>query len=233
MVKVLFILLMINWLSAATEIDETNVIVRRAHSPERLLTPERGCVLTEHFAFLFQRLAFAEAMAPAYADPNVMKYINAGETLTIDQVKKRFSSRAEVLFNDQNLRSYYWVVVTRSEGICGVFTAFDIGIEGALEVSFLLSTSVQKRRLTKRFLEVAAHYLSGKSWKATAHPDNEPSWRALESAGFVCQKTEFVERYGAYRKFYIRPSNEQLENMEIIRFTYSGKRVLLAELCCK
>ena len=158
-----------------------------------------------------------------------MKYLGTSATLSVDQVRARFSMRAAMLFNEQNLKSYYWVVLTR-DGICGVVTAFATRTEGVLETSTLLSAGMQGKRLSKHLREALFRYLPGISWVATADPRNEPSWRSQESVGFVHQKTERVDAYDADRKYYSRPSNDQLEGREVIYFTYSGRRISLAAL---
>lgn len=208
--------------------DQEDKVVKKP-SPQPHLTPERGCILKENFALLFMREAFAYLMASSYSDPKVMKYCGNGETVNLKHIKHRFSSRAAILFNDQILKSHYWVVVTR-DGICGAVTAFDTGIENVLEASFLLAPSMQGRKQSKYLLETMFEYLPNVSWKATAHSKNVPSYKSLESAGFICQQTKYVAAYNAIRKYYSRQSNEQIENKAMIRFTYSGKYVSLADL---
>ncbi len=207
--------------------DDTRKFMRV--SPERPLMPERGCIRKNNFALLFIKPEYADPMAKTYADPIVMKYWGNGETLSVKQVKDRFSSRAAILFCKQNLKSYYWVVFTR-DGICGVVTAFATGTEGVLEVSFLLASSMQGRKQSKCLLETMCEYLPSISWKATSHLENVPSYKSLESAGFLHQKTEYVKNYNAFRKYYSRPSNEQLENKEKIYFPYSDTYIPLSEL---
>ncbi len=228
MIRYLILLLALNFLNAAADVndDARRVIVV---SPERILTPERGCICETNFALLFMKPEYADPLATTYADHRVMKYLGTGATLSVEQVRDRFSMRANYLFREQNLKSYFWVVLTRN-GICGVITAFATGTEGVLETSTLLSADMQGKRLSKHLREAVFKYLPGISWVATADPRNEPSWRSQESVGFVHQKTEYVKGYNAYRKYYSRPSNDQLEGREVIYFTYSGRHVALANL---
>lgn len=228
MLKYLTILLVLNFLNAADGIaDDARMAI--VVSPERTLAPERGCICDSNFALLFIKPEYADPLATTYADSKVMKYLGNGSTLDIGQVRARFSMRAAMLFSEQNLKSYYWVVLTR-DGICGVVTAFATRTEGVLETSTLLSADMQGKRLSKHLREAVFRYLPGISWVATADPRNLPSWRSLESVGFVHQETKYVENYDAFRKYYGRPSSDQIENREVIHFTYSGRRVPLAAL---
>jgi RimJ/RimL family protein N-acetyltransferase len=228
MLKYLAMLLILNFLNAADDMNDDSLRVVVV-SPERTLVPERGCICESNFALLFMKPEYADSLATTYADPNVMKYLGTGATLSLDQVRARFSMRATMMFSEQNLKSYYWVVITQGR-ICGVVTAFATGTEGVLETSTLLSTNMQGKKLSKHLRDAVFRYLPGISWVATADPRNEPSWRSQESAGFVHQKTEYVASYNAFRKYYSRPSNDQLEGREVICFTYSGRRVTLANL---
>ena len=234
MKKLLTLLAAVNFLNASNDINANSEINNQKRSlvvsPGRPLNPERGYIPDNYFTLLFRRPDFADSLAPTYADPNLMKYLGNGGTLGLKALRDRFSKTAAMLFNEQNLKSFYWVVVTRNEGVCGVVTAFPTETEGVLEVSFLLSNAMQGRRQSRYLLEAMFNYLSRNVWKATAHPENIASCKSLESAGFVYNKTEYVSDYNGPRNFYSRTSNAQHENKEVIYFTYSGRRVPLSVL---
>ncbi|MEI6627938.1 MAG: hypothetical protein WCN27_00825, partial [Alphaproteobacteria bacterium] len=122
---------------------------------------------------------------------------------------------------------YYWAVGTH-DGICGVVDAVSKGVDGELEVSFILSLSAQGKGISRRkLLETVFEYFPDMRWSAIVH---QRSLKSLKSAGFSGQETKYVEEYGANRNFCNRVSNNELENKEKIYFTYSGKHIPLSEL---
>lgn len=224
----LLLFLAIGILNAATDINaedlENTVIV----SPQRCLAPERGYIANEFFAFIFIRPDFAETMASAYGDSKTMKYLGDGSTLGIEEVKRWFSWRAQMLNLEQFPQVYSWGVITH-DGVCGVTSAF-LKEPGVFEVSRILLPFMQGRKQGRDLLEMMFNYLPEAAWKATAHPSNIASLKSQESAGFVFEKIEFVPEYNGLRIFQKRPSNTSLEGRTQIRFTYSGKTVSLAKL---
>lgn len=226
MTKFLIALLCISFLNAVDAIDndEKDVVVV---SPSRPLNPEHGFIRKGSFCLITLRTEFADQLSGTFSNPEVMQYVGDGKIIKPFALRGNFLLRSHEM--KQGLGSYYWAVGTH-DGICGVVNAISKGVDGELEVSFILSQSVQGNGISRRLLEAVFEYFPNKRWSATIHPDNERSRRALKSAGFSAQETRYVEKYGANRFFCKRPSNNELENKEKIYFTYRGEHVPLSVL---
>jgi RimJ/RimL family protein N-acetyltransferase len=226
MIKFLIALLCINFLNAfgALDNDETTAVVV---SPSRPLNPENGFIRKGSFCLITLRTEFADQLSGTFSNPEVMQYVGDGKIIKPFALRGNFLLRSHEM--KQGLGSYYWAVGTH-DGICGVVNAISKGIEGELEVSFILSPSVQGNGISKRLLEAVFEYFPNKRWSATVHPNNERSRRSLKSAGFAAHETRYVEKYGADRIFCKRPPNEELENKEKIYFTYRDAHIPLYEL---
>lgn len=198
-------------------------------SPEYCLAPECGYVACDKFIMLFARPSLAPALYSTYADHEVMKYLGKGNTHTPEQVDQRFLRRAQEMLNN-NDAPYYWCIISR-EGICGVANVWPMNENPEMiEIARMLTQTSQNKKFGLRIFELLFDHFSDRSWYVTSHPNNTPSKKSQESAGFIYQKTEYVEEYNGFRNFYERPSNDEIESREKIRFTYSSKIVSLHDL---
>ena len=86
----LLFLTTIGFLNASgTSVEETTELtkVTKIVSPERWLTPERGYIANEYFAFAYIRPNFVDSIAPIFADQEIMKYLGDGKTYTALEVR--------------------------------------------------------------------------------------------------------------------------------------------------
>ena len=136
-----------------------------------------------------------------------------------------------MLAKEQNLESYHWCVVSR-DGVCGFVEVYPTHPKtvGRLQFFRLFMPFMQGRGQGASLFEAVFGFLPDVSWEATAHPNNFPSLKTQARAGFVCKKTAFVEEYDALRRFSYRPSNNDLEGQEKVRFSYSGREVRISDL---
>ncbi len=204
-----------------TELTKLTKIV----SPERWLTPERGYIANEYFAFVYIRPDFVDSIAPIFADQEIMKYLGDGKTYTALEVRRHTERKVK----NQERHGYYWAIISH-EGVCGIASVFSIEGSSRLGIARVLSSSMKGCKQGRALFETIFNYLPHTSWEVTSDPRNIASWKSQESAGFIYQKTEYVEDYQGDRKFYARPSNTELEGREKFRFSYSGKVCSFAEL---
>jgi RimJ/RimL family protein N-acetyltransferase len=207
--------------------DETTELAKltKIVSPERLLTPERGYIANEYFAFVYIRPDFVDSIAPIFADQEIMKYLGDGKTYTTPEVR----GHTERKVKNQERHGYYWAIISH-EGVCGIASVFSIEGSSRLGIARVLSSNMKGCKQGRALFETIFNYLPDTSWEVTSDPRNIASWKSQESSGFIYQKTEYVEDYQGDRKFYARPSNTELEGSEKFSFSYSGKVCSFAEL---
>ncbi len=224
MIKFLIALLCISFLNASDTIDNDEKSLAVV-SPSRSLNPEHGFIRKGSFYLCTLRTEFADQLQDTFGSQEVMKYVDDGKIIKPFALRGKFLLRSHEM--KQDLGSYYWAVGTH-DGICGVVNAVSKGVDGELEVSFILSPSAQGKGISRRkLLETVFEYFPDMRWSAIVH---QRSLKSLKSAGFSGQETKYVEEYGANRNFCNRVSNNELENKEKIYFTYSGKHIPLSEL---
>ncbi len=176
---------------------------------------------------------FAEAMASAYGDPVTMKYYGKGQTVDVNEVRKRFEKQAKLQNSEQDPTSHGWGVITH-EGVSGVVFAYKprscSKTKKELEVARILVPIVQGRGLGGAVLEAVFECIPDAGWRAKSDPGNIASWKSRENVGFTHLETKFDKQDGAIRRFDQRPSNNEIEGRMQIRFSYSGNTVSLASL---
>ena len=193
----------------------------------------RDEILDERFKMVRIQPDFAEAMASAYGDPLTMKYYGKGQTVDVNEVRKRFEKQAKLQNSEQDPTSHGWEVITH-EGVSGVVFAYKprscSKTKKELEVARILVPIVQGRGLGGAVLEAVFECIPDAGWRAKSDPGNIASWKSRENVGFTHLETKFDKQDGAIRRFDQRPSNNEIEGRMQIRFSYSGNTVSLASL---
>lgn len=191
------------------------------------LLPERNAIIGENFALISVRPSMVDEIAPTVLDRDTMKLYGDGSIWPTARLAKCFYRRGIAMFDDQDLPFYFWAIVTK-EGASGLVIVFKE--DDHYEISYILDKKANGRGLTQKAVERVLRFLPDSPWEATAHPDNIASCKILTNVGFKKTKTEMHEKYGKLRNYYFRPSQECIENEEIIHFTYSGLDVPLKRL---
>ena len=195
--------------------------------------PNCGEIVDERFKMVPIQPDFAEPMASAYGCPITMKYYGKGQTVDVNEVRKRFEKQARLQNSEQDPTSRGWGIITH-EGVSGVVFAYKprpcSKTKKELEVARILVPAVQGHGLGGAVLEAVFEYIPDATWRAKSDPENVASWKSREKVGFTHVGTKFDKQDRAIRRFDQRPSNNEIEGRTQIRFSYSGDIFSLASL---
>lgn len=195
-ILMLFFAIAISHASAADICDE----------PLQQAPPKNFLIIRENFSLCplhpKSANAFAEALAPTFADAKTMRYVGVGKIYDLLEVKALFSRLACRMYSEIKLTTYSWVLVMNNEPR-GLVQAL-LKEEGMYEAVLILSPSVQGKRLAQEIAYAVFKFLPNVSWIATADPKNLASISAMKKEGFEYKETRYFKEYNSERHVFVR-----------------------------